>query len=930
MRLRFLQCEIDVGERILTRAGRRVSLQPKALDVLVYLSRHSGRVIPTEELLDQVWQDVRVTPGSVSRAVHAARRAIGDDGGRQATIQTLRGRGFRFVAQVETDANRHPLPADVAYIGRRALLAEIRESLDAVASGHGPKLILLHGEAGVGKTRTVREIASWAESVGFQIREEQVRVTDPPFASWDRLTDAAQASEAFGAPRADLVSHLEMLQKFLRASTREVPLLITLDDLHFGGPENLELLDALGQASGRGRWAILSTSRTPTRAPQPESEARIESHALAGLEVADVPGFARAHRRPLSDRLCRELHSHASGNPLHLRDLLALTTEAVSERFTAIAESFEDLVSARLNSLDTSARDLVEWAAIAGDGSAAELVAEAAEITPLEVVELRGPAEAAGFFQPARGGMTAERAPLAFRHDRVREAVYDAIPPLERARRHWRIAEWLERSHAEALGPVLEALALHWSRAAPIAPAGLAAEFCLRAGRLAEAAHQMRRSGHFYADAVRLLGETDCPDPALVVAANLGRARNARAAGDWGTSVSSARAALAAMAEPADDRGLADDRGRADAFGEAAWLAAGPTMPYRPDASPDPNPLLREALAKLHPDSVALRTRLSMRLAASLSEPAAQEERAILRHQALTLARNIGQPGLLAEVLVEPYAGIGLALEPAELEALTDGLLAESDLATEVRVRLLRIGAALDRGNLAGVESELAALGQRADAHEEPFAGYWVALVSATLAMARGEFGLAEAHSQAALSLGERIGLPLAYPHFNSQMMALRVFEGRGEELRFLVAEHLARSANPTSWAQTAWFYCETGEPEKARPIFERWMKAGLGDLRHDESWRFNAAVAARVAAALGETRFAEPLLRQLTSLPVDVLRRGYMIGYGPKQAYMGLLHALLQEDALAAACFDRAYQLAAGAGATAWCDAIVTWRGGA
>lgn len=78
-----------------------MEIQPKVLDLVFYLVRNAERVVTKTELLDNVWPGVIVTEASLSQAVSAARRALGDDGSAQSFIRTVRGRGFRFTADVQ-------------------------------------------------------------------------------------------------------------------------------------------------------------------------------------------------------------------------------------------------------------------------------------------------------------------------------------------------------------------------------------------------------------------------------------------------------------------------------------------------------------------------------------------------------------------------------------------------------------------------------------------------------------------------------------------------------------------------------------------------------------------------------------------------------------------------------------------------------------
>jgi pimeloyl-ACP methyl ester carboxylesterase/DNA-binding winged helix-turn-helix (wHTH) protein len=92
--------EVDTVTFELRRAGVAVNVEPQVFDVLVVLVTHRDRVVTKEELLDEVWGDRFVSESALTSRIKDARRAVGDDGHRQAVIRTIRGRGYRFVAPV--------------------------------------------------------------------------------------------------------------------------------------------------------------------------------------------------------------------------------------------------------------------------------------------------------------------------------------------------------------------------------------------------------------------------------------------------------------------------------------------------------------------------------------------------------------------------------------------------------------------------------------------------------------------------------------------------------------------------------------------------------------------------------------------------------------------------------------------------------------
>src|SRR5918995_6476110 len=101
MRYQFGNRVLDT-ETVELRAGKDVlDVEPQVFDVLAFLLMHRDRVVRKEELLDEVWGDRFVSESALTTRIKDARRAVGDDGQRQAVIRTVHGRGYRFVAPVD-------------------------------------------------------------------------------------------------------------------------------------------------------------------------------------------------------------------------------------------------------------------------------------------------------------------------------------------------------------------------------------------------------------------------------------------------------------------------------------------------------------------------------------------------------------------------------------------------------------------------------------------------------------------------------------------------------------------------------------------------------------------------------------------------------------------------------------------------------------
>ena len=98
---RFDDVEVRTRPIGVKRGDRMIGVEPKAHAVLLVLLSRSGEAVEREALLDTVWGHRHVTPSVLNRIVAQLRRALGDDASHPRYIQTLHGRGYRFMVQPE-------------------------------------------------------------------------------------------------------------------------------------------------------------------------------------------------------------------------------------------------------------------------------------------------------------------------------------------------------------------------------------------------------------------------------------------------------------------------------------------------------------------------------------------------------------------------------------------------------------------------------------------------------------------------------------------------------------------------------------------------------------------------------------------------------------------------------------------------------------
>src|SRR5262245_21348803 len=163
-----LGCKVDPLLRSVTDAsGRTTRLEPKACDLLVLLAGRPGEVISVEQLIESVWGGKFVTPDVVTVAVHALRQALGDNARAPRFVETVRGRGYRWIAPLDRPepANRPPAAGRRSSPAVAALVA-----LLLLVSAGGAWLLLRRPAPLPAMTRTQAVLRAHARGLFFSDR----------------------------------------------------------------------------------------------------------------------------------------------------------------------------------------------------------------------------------------------------------------------------------------------------------------------------------------------------------------------------------------------------------------------------------------------------------------------------------------------------------------------------------------------------------------------------------------------------------------------------------------------------------------------------------------------------------------------------------------------------------------------------------------
>jgi DNA-binding winged helix-turn-helix (wHTH) protein len=945
---RFGEFELHEALFELRRGGVRVALQPKALDVLLYLLRHRDRVVPKEELLGQVWPGVVVSEASLNKAVAAIRRALGERGVGQSCVETARGRGFRFAAAVEVlddagVAESRPSAFALAaaesegrFVGRDDVLSMIAGAFSGAEHGAG-RLILLSGEAGMGKTRTaleaaarcrhgggralmgwcshgesapvlwpwlppLRQLVAECEPIMHELADERGELTSllhPPRAS---LRD--RAAPSLVAPEHERFRLFDAVARLLELASRRGAHLLILDDFHWADRASLSLLDFVSHGVSSSRLLLLVTYREEELE---QGSLLVELSRRPGCEIRALAGLSRDESARLvenevgsvSTAVADFIHERSEGNPFFVRELAralaarrSLGAAAPVAGVVPLPAGVREVLRQRLDRLSPGCRETLVLAAAMGDGVDLPLLTAASGLAPEPLLERLDEARGAHVLRSADAG-------YSFTHALVREALLEQLTALERARLHRWIAEALEVRHREDLEPCLPALAFHYCAAAPSGCVEQAIKYARLAGEHAAGILAADEAAVHYRGALEALALAPAPDDHLrcELLVVLGEAQMLAAQTDDGHAT--LRQAVS----------LARRLGAGELLARAS-LASG-ELEFSSEIGvhdPDLIALLEEGLAALPARDSTLRVRLQVRLAIALCWVPALDRARELVEDALVSARRLGDPAAVAHALyVHRWAPNG----PGDMERR----LGESEemlrLARSARRRDLELAALSCRfidltelGRLAEADRELAAYDGLAQELRVPRYRWRARFYHAMRALLDGRFDQAEELALQAFADGQRFKVNEAAAVFGVQMLILRLEQGRVAEVAPVLHGFANRLPAVPAWrASLPLLHVELDERAEARDSFESFAVDDFRAIPGDVNWLSAMALLAETCCLLEDAARAGTLYALLRPFAPRLI----MVGVGV--ACWGTLDRILGSLAVTAGNWDAAAQ---------------------
>jgi DNA-binding CsgD family transcriptional regulator len=784
-------------------------------------------------------------------------------------------------------------------LGRAAELSRLGTLLDEALSGR-PRVVIVSGEPGIGKTRLLRQFTDDAARRGARILWPRSFGSPgaPPYWFWRSALGPPDLLREVISDRRTLI---ERSADRLRRMGIDHGVVLVLDDAEQADGSSMRALVDVVRFLRAGRLLVCVACDHTISAYDDWRALRAELSSASSTEELLLPGLGPddAHReleavvgREVPEPIAVTAFDVTRGNPLHLAELGRWLRPRPPIAWSASPKTLAELVDLRIRALSSRARDVVQAGAILGERFRIIEVARVLDLDPDQCLRPLDETIRAGLLSTAWPG------PAEFRHGAIRSLVAARIPLPEQVRLHARAARAVQELGGDQLAERLGVVAHHWSAAAE---GGASAEACTWARRAGDDAMRMlaveeaERLYRLALDNAQSLDATEHAELLLAMAAAAARCghladaqRACRRAADAGRRLGSPHllAAAALTLEP---------------LGDPTWDG-------------DIHRWCTHALSDGEHDD-ATRVRLLARLTQASVYCGLFDEADRTSAAALRRADESGDLDLITAALGARQLAHSGPDDVVELQHLAERMIAAGGRSdrpdVELWGRLWLIDSHWYTGRLAAIAAETTRLQRCADRLSGPYPRWHLLVTRSALAFARAEFDDAERHSREAVDLFERLGHPGA--HGASMAFGLLLGHHRGHPKELLEADawDFGTDSRWDLYARLgrAFALVDSGRLEEAGVLYDR-----CGSARR---WRIPPAgrlsvlaMGAHVAAALGLSEDVAWLREGL--LPYRGL---YVVGGAGATNFLGPVELALGKCAAALGLGDTAREELATAG---------------
>jgi class 3 adenylate cyclase/tetratricopeptide (TPR) repeat protein len=422
----------------------------------------TGDAVNVAARLEQAAQPGEILLGPTTLALVRNAIETEDVGPLQLKGKTESVAAYRLVRIREAPERRH----EMRFVGREHELALLRDASERALGERRCELFTVVGEAGVGKSRLVDEalgpLDAWV--VRGRCLSYGEGITYWPIVEVLKQLEVVPSDELAAAAIRSLLGETSVhtsaeeiawaVRKTLEQAAAERPLVVLLDDIHWGEDTFLDLVEHLALLSSGAPIALACMARPELLERRPQWPVTL---GLKPLATDDVEKLIPPH---IARRLRARIALAAGGNPLFITEIVAMTGDANTD--VVVPPTLQALLTARLDRLDLRDRLALECGAVEGEvfhrGAVQALMREEPHVTPRLTALVRRE-----LIQPVTPQFPGEDG-FRFRHLLIRDAAYAGLPKATRAELHERFAIWLEE-RAFTLVELDEILGYHFEQA---------------------------------------------------------------------------------------------------------------------------------------------------------------------------------------------------------------------------------------------------------------------------------------------------------------------------------------------------------------------------------------------------------------------------------------------------------------------------------
>jgi DNA-binding SARP family transcriptional activator len=815
--------------------------------------------------------------------------------------------------------NAVPLPGRLAFrppvgiVGRERELELISDAYKRVVGGEGREMLLVSGEAGLGKTTLVAEAARvafdngacvlfghcdedltrpyqfFAEALEHYVthaaEERILRYMTTHGSELSRLAPSLLNRFSDLPPSKATDTDTERYLLFAAAVglvamvSEYQPVVLVLDDLQWADKGSLALLRHLVATEQSREILILATYRdselTYADALR-ETLGALRRHVgvgrieLTGLDDSAVVSYLEAAAGQDLDEagvgLAHAVFRETDGNPFfvsevlrHLSETGAIYREANGRwvvgdtlEHMALPDSVREVIGGRVVRLGKNAERVLGLAAVIGRDFDLDVLSRTTSTSENDLLDLLDAAAAVALV----GELSDTPGRFSFTHALIQHTLYQDLGPTRRARAHRRVAEALEELCGEHPGPRVGELARHFVAAIQPVDVSKAISYSRQAGDAALTALAPADALRYYTQALELTTQKADSDPVIELDLLIGLGTAQRQTGDATFRDTLLRACRRATELDDTDHlvaaALANNRGTNSTVGAV---------------DVEKIETLEEALDRL-PSGHADRALVLATLCSELTIGGSLDRRQSLASEAVAIAEQNGDNPTVVRV----HNLIGLPLAVPQLLQLSLARTSDSlRRAEQIGDPVMLCTAASGRRYIAACDGDIEEMDRCLEIKrplverlDQPFLNWVHTLQLATRALITGDADEAERLAADALQIGSDGGQPDAIVIFGVQMIMVNLWRGTLNDLLPLIEQAVVDNPElPVFVAALALAHAETGRTEETRTLLTDFATRSF-QLPLDATWLTGMIAYADAATECRDPKFVGPILEQL------------------------------------------------------------------